>query len=203
MKERNKRMKRMRVLLVLLLFFGMTIGCGNNEKPKADITKNPQDSRGVVDDFSDQLILNGKKVKIPTTLNELGYDYTFGDEPSFIYFENDEGTPCVLGNIFYKGEKYAQMLFLNTTAEEKNRDSILFGIFFDTITPQNSYSMGSLNNESTKEDIIKLLGEPDTDGNNVLQYFNKKEKNREERILIRLSDERKMEYFTISKYPEK
>lgn len=196
-------MKRMKVLLVLLLFIGMTTGCGNNEKPNADITEKNKDSRGVVDNFSDQLMLNGKKVKVPTTLNELGDDYTFGDEPSFIDFENDEGTPCVLGNVFYKGEKYAQMLFLNTTAKEKDRDSILCGIFFSIITPLNSYSMGNLNNESTKEDIIKLLGKSDTDGNNVLQYFNKKEKNREERILIRLSDEQKMEYFTISKYPEK
>ncbi|MGX8835650.1 hypothetical protein ACWG0P_15725 [Amedibacillus sp. YH-ame6] len=196
-------MKRIKILLVLLLLLGITpitTGCSNSNEPKQEETI--EKSRGVVDDFSDQLFLNGKQAKMPTSLNDLGDDYTYGDKISYIDFKNDDGFQCTLGDLNYKGEFFSQIVLLNVKYENLDRNSIIYGIFTDTKTPKESFSLNSLIRGSSRDEILETLGKPSKDSDGVLQYFNKDNSLKGERIVISLDDNDKLSILILGKYPD-
>lgn len=191
-------MKKVECLLVLLLLLGVT-ACSNETKDNQIIEEETVDSRGIVDDFSTQLILNGKKIKVPTTLNQLGSEYTFDAAP-FIDFVNDDGIQCTLGTLNYNGEEYSQIVLFDTVNKDKSRDSVIYS-FVLRRKAKDTYSLNSIKRGSSKEDVKKILGEPNKEDEIVLQYFNKKDPANDERVVFQVDDDNKLITLIIGKYP--
>lgn len=191
-------MKKVECLLVLLLLLGLT-ACSNKTKDNQIIEEETVDSRGVVDDFSTQLTLNGKKIKVPTTLNQLGSEYTFDAAP-FIDFVNDDGIQCTLGTLNYNGEEYSEIVLFDTVNKDKSRDSVIYS-FVLRRKAKDTYSLNSIKRGSSKEDVKKILGEPNKEDEIVLQYFNKKDPANDERVVFQVDDDNKLITLIIGKYP--
>ncbi|MGX8835648.1 hypothetical protein ACWG0P_15715 [Amedibacillus sp. YH-ame6] len=199
-------MKRIKILLVLLLLLGftpMTIGCSNSNDLKQEEKEEIEKSRGVVDDFSKQLFLNGKQVKVPTTLTELGDEYSYGNTEKYMNFQQDNGITYTQGELFYKEESYARVTLYNTNNENMNRNSVICEIRFKA-SNTGDYALQNLKKGASREEIENTLGKPNVDDGVVLQYFNEKddgERRKHNRIVIHLIDE-KIEYFIITKSSE-
>lgn len=195
-------MKWTKALLVLALFFAV-FGCSSKEEtPSIKQTEPVKESRGVVDEFSKKIELNGKMISLPTTLKELGDDYEFADADTFIDYTDDEGNQCTMGKLLYKGKNFATIDLLNESKKDLNNESIVSSLFTDSYTPQDDFMIGGLKKGMTREDAVNKLGIPVKESGRVLQYFNSKEKSVNERIVIQTNENNEIISMVIGKYPD-
>lgn len=205
-------MKKSKIIFSLLLCLGVS-GCSlfNKEVAETNPKGEMHESRGVVDDFSDKVLVNGKQISLPTTLAELGADFTIAEDErhNLVEYVNEDGYDCVYANLRYKGEIYADVAFFDTSQDKINNNTLIYQISART---QNidvvDISVGGIQLGSTKEEVLDTFGEPSKVGEypieesiqEVYTYFNKKNSTERERIFISIIDNR-VYNLTIGRYP--
>lgn len=205
-------MKKSKIIFSLLLCLGVS-GCSlfNKEVAETNPKGEMHESRGVVDDFSDKVLVNGKQISLPTTLAELGADFTIAEDErhNLVEYVNEDGYDCVYANLRYKGEIYADVAFLDTTKDKIDNFTLIHQIAARTRNIDVvDIKIGDIQIGSTKEEVLDTFGEPNKQGEfsidesiqNVYLYFNDKDSTERERILVSIIDNKVYE-ITIGKYP--
>ena len=174
-------MKGIYILFSILLITINLIGCTKNVEEVADASKAEvtqkykiEKSRGLVDEVSKEIYINGgQHINLPTTLNELGDDYTFKDKGIFIEAE-EEGVQFSYGRIKYKGEEYTQMFLCDAGNKTKNRESMICGLVLNSFLAKDTFSVNTIRLGTDKDKVLELIGEPVRQGESFIEYSNDK-----------------------------
>ena len=110
-----------------------------------------------MEELSKKIVLNGKQILLPCTLNDLGDDYSFSEKITKEKYE--DGLSFLNAELLYKGETCALIDFLpplDNTGYEK-------ATIFNILGPYDSkfdFSVGDFKVGATKDNLIKKYGEP-------------------------------------------
>ena len=110
-----------------------------------------------MEELSKKIVLNGKQISLPCTLNDLGDDYSFSEKITKEKYE--DGLSFLNAELLYKGETCALIDFLpplDNTGYEK-------ATIFNILGPYDSkfdFSVGDFKVGATKDNLIKKYGEP-------------------------------------------
>lgn len=174
-------MKGIYFICSILLTTISLIGCTKNvedvtDTSKAEVTQKYkiEKSRGLIDEISKEIYINGgQHINLPTTLNELGDDYTFGDRGPFIDAEQ-EGIQISAGRIKYKGEDYTQIFLCDDGNKTKNRESMICGLVLNSFLAKDTFSVNTIRLGTDKDKVLELMGEPVRQGESFIEYSNDK-----------------------------
>lgn len=156
------------LVIALSLVLSIT-GCSNSQKevqfesnPVSSVDSYEKDNEGSYNEFS----LMNSKVTIPFKLKDLKY-ITIDEETCF---ETDEGD--LFCSFWYDDYRIGTMRLENCSVDEKNKEDknlVYLKISPDFIFDDFEFEYMGLTFNSTKEDIINTLGEPDVE--NQLTYM--------------------------------
>lgn len=107
----------------------------------------------------EKITLNGKSLKIPYKLSDLGDGYTFD---SSVDIEEHNGKTYAVTKLMYNDEKVSYVFLSNYQKNQKITDFIAYYISSSDLN-ENMYGFLQIDNigiNSTKNDILKKFGEP-------------------------------------------
>jgi len=128
-----------------------------------------------MEELSKKIVLNGKQISLPCTLNDLGDDYSFSEKITKEKFE--DGLSYLSADLLYKGEICAFVDFLpplDNTGYEK-------ATIFNILGPYDSkfdFSVEDFKVGATKDNLIKKYGEPtkkSPEGVTNVYFFSKRQ----------------------------
>ena len=120
-------------------------------------TKYSDDTK--VKQMLENVTLNGKPLKIPYKLSDLGEGYTFD---SSVDIEERNGKTYAITKLMYNDEKVSYVFLSNYQKNQKTTDFISYYISSSDLK-KNMYGFLKVDNigiNSTKNDILKKFGEP-------------------------------------------
>lgn len=153
-------------LIAAISMFSL-FGCGSEEngEPKTvtsvemstDVEETEQETttekenvgKFVPEEVCKNISINGELIEFPWTLNKLGEEYTYGKISNEV-----EGDNICGGYLQCNGENF---ILVNIGEEEIDRDSPIIVMSFSVSDNISVYNLGR---ETTKEDVIEILGEP-------------------------------------------
>jgi hypothetical protein len=163
------------------------------------------------DKAMDNIYLCGKKISLPTTLEELGSDFTFESifKPSYASSEKED----VLTGLSYKGEEIGSFILLNCTPENFNEKTTIGGISVKGLLQYEEeegkqpidfgfYNL-KLESKTSESELKSIFGETlivDYGSVSTVFYYNK---NENQGILIQLDKDNKIKYLSIDNKEEK
>lgn len=174
-------MKGIYFICSILLTTINLIGCTKKVEEVTDTSKAEvirkykiENSRGLIDEISKEFYINGgQHINLPTTLNELGDDYSFKDKGIFIEAE-EEGVQFSYGRIKYKGEEYTQMFLCDAGNKTKNRDSMICGLDLNKFLAKDTFPVNSIRLGADRDKVLEIMGEPVRQGESFIEYSNDK-----------------------------
>lgn len=122
-------------------------------------TKYSDDNDTKVKQMMEKITLNGKSLKIPYKLSDLGDGYTFD---SSVDIEDHNGKTYAVTKLMYNDEKVSYVFLSNYQKNQKITDFIAYYISSSDLN-ENMYGFLQIDNigiNSTKNDILKKFGEP-------------------------------------------
>lgn len=122
-------------------------------------TKYSDDNDTKVKQMLENVTLNGKPLKIPYKLSDLGEGYTFD---SSVDIEERNGKTYAITKLMYNDEKVSYVFLSNYQKNQKTTDFIAYYISSSDLN-KNMYGFLKVDNigiNSTKNDILKKFGEP-------------------------------------------
>lgn len=122
-------------------------------------TKYSDDNDTKVKQMLENVTLNGKPLKIPYKLSDLGDGYTFD---SSVDIEEHNGKTYAVTKLMYNDEKVSYVFLSNYQKNQKITDFIAYYISSSDLN-ENMYGFLQIDNigiNSTKNDILKKFGEP-------------------------------------------
>ena len=122
-------------------------------------TKYSDDNDTKVKQMLENVTLNGKPLKIPYKLSDLGEGYTFD---SSVDIEERNGKTYAITKLMYNDEKVSYVFLSNYQKNKKTTDFIAYYISSSDLN-KNMYGFLKVDNigiNSTKNDILKKFGEP-------------------------------------------
>lgn len=122
-------------------------------------TKYSDDNDTKVKQMLENVTLNGKPLKIPYKLSDLGEGYTFD---SSVDIEERNGKTYAITKLMYNDEKVSYVFLSNYQKNQKTTDFIAYYISSSDLN-ENMYGFLKVDNigiNSTKNDILKKFGEP-------------------------------------------
>jgi hypothetical protein len=122
-------------------------------------TKYSDDNDTKVKQMLENVTLNGKPLKIPYKLSDLGEGYTFD---SSVDIEERNGKTYAITKLMYNDEKVSYVFLSNYQKNQKTTDFISYYISSSDLN-KNMYGFLKVDNigiNSTKNDILKKFGEP-------------------------------------------
>ena len=130
-----------------------------SDNPISSETKYSDDNDTKVKQMMEKITLNGKSLKIPYKLSDLGDGYTFD---SSVDIEEHNGKTYAVTKLMYNDEKVSYVFLSNYQKNQKITDFIAYYISSSDLN-ENMYGFLQIDNigiNSTKNDILKKFGEP-------------------------------------------
>ena len=130
-----------------------------SSKIESSATKYSDDNDTKVKQMMEKITLNGKSLKIPYKLSDLGDGYTFD---SSVDIEEHNGKTYAVTKLMYNDEKVSYVFLSNYQKNQKITDFIAYYISSSDLN-ENMYGFLQIDNigiNSTKNDILKKFGEP-------------------------------------------
>lgn len=130
-----------------------------SDNPTSSETKYSDDNDTKVKQMLENVTLNGKPLKIPYKLSDLGEGYTFD---SSVDIEERNGKTYDITKLMYNNEKVSYVFLSNYQKNQKTTDFIAYYISSSDLN-ENMYGFLKVDNigiNSTKNDILKKFGEP-------------------------------------------
>ena len=130
-----------------------------SDNPISSETKYSDDNDTKVKQMLENVTLNGKPLKIPYKLSDLGEGYTFD---SSVDIEERNGKTYAITKLMYNDEKVSYVFLSNYQKNQKTTDFISYYISSSDLN-KNMYGFLKVDNigiNSTKNDILKKFGEP-------------------------------------------
>ena len=130
-----------------------------SDNPISSETKYSDDNDTKVKQMMEKITLNGKSLKIPYKLSDLGDGYTFD---SSVDIEEHNGKTYAVTKLMYNDEKVSYVFLSNYQKNQKITDFIAYYISSSDLN-ENMYGFLHIDNigiNSTKNDILKKFGEP-------------------------------------------
>lgn len=106
-----------------------------------------------IEEVFQSIELNGKTYSLPFTLEDLGEDYSVGEQREESY------------DLYYKDE-YISLIDLDKNNEDINKCNIINFI----LDSSSEYKMGELYNGNSKKNVEAMYGKPSSDSGNVTSY---------------------------------
>lgn len=136
-------------------------------------TKYSDDNDTKVKQMMEKITLNGKSLKIPYKLDDLGEGYTFD---SSVDIEERNGKTYAMTKLMYNNEKVSYVFLSNYQKNQKTTDFIAYYISSSDLN-ENMYGFLKVDNigiNSTKNDVLEKFGQPtnikSTDGGEYIYY---------------------------------
>lgn len=148
-------MKKLLSTVLLLVVICITAGCNNNSAQEQhsstpNATVSTANKELLLSEIENGIIMNGEHYPLPFSLDNLGEKYTL----------TGSGTEY---DIYYNGEYYAYITTVNGTSNEISNISFTGNVDF---------KFGEIYIGNTKENIIKIYGEPDFNSpSNTLSHY--------------------------------
>lgn len=125
------------------------------ELRREDVTVFPPHENWTAVELNQALYFNGKHVPFPFCLDDLGDDYTFGDDPDY-----DESISEMFVTVNYNGEPFGLCVVPDVKPEEISRTSLVNNMTLSDLNEKTDSHFNGIGIGNKFSDVIKKIGNP-------------------------------------------